>query len=48
MTFREWLDFNFYPDFDPSGLSDEEYYELEYEYYADLDELQSEDEEEFD
>ena len=32
MTFREWLDFNFYPDFDPSGLSDEEYYQLEEEY----------------
>ena len=29
MTFREWLDETFYPDFDPSGLSDEEYYELE-------------------
>jgi len=29
MTFREWLDWTFWPDFDPSGLTDEEYYELE-------------------
>ena len=29
MTFREWLDMAFYPDYDPSDLSDPEYYELE-------------------
>ena len=29
MSFREWLDENYYPGFDPSGLSDEEYWELE-------------------
>ena len=29
MTFREWLDLTYYPDFDPSGLTDEEYYDLE-------------------
>lgn len=29
MSFREWLDYNFYEGFDTSGLSDEEYYELE-------------------
>lgn len=29
MTFREWLDLTFFPDFDPSGLSDGEYYDLE-------------------
>lgn len=29
MTFRDWLDWKFYPDFDVSGLTDEEYYELE-------------------
>ena len=29
MTFKEWLDLTFYPEFDPSGLSDEEYYALE-------------------
>ena len=29
MTFIEWLDQTFYPDFDVSGLSDSEYYELE-------------------
>jgi len=33
-TFREWLDNKFYPGFDASGLSDEEYYELEDEYNA--------------
>lgn len=34
MTFQEWLDWIFYPDFDASGLSDAEYYALEDEYYA--------------
>ncbi len=29
MTFREWLNYYYYEGFDPSGLSDEEYYELE-------------------
>ena len=29
LTFREWLDKNFYPGFDVCSLSDEEYYELE-------------------
>lgn len=29
MTFREWLDLTFYPEFDPSGVSDEEFYALE-------------------
>ena len=31
MSFREWLDFTYYPGFyeAASGLSDEEYYELE-------------------
>jgi len=28
-TFKEWLESVFYEGFDPSGLSDEEYYELE-------------------
>ena len=34
MSFREWLDKNYYEGFDPSGLSDEEYYELEDQFYA--------------
>lgn len=33
MSFQEWLDFRFYPGFDASGLSDEEWYELEDEYH---------------
>ncbi len=28
MSFQEWLDKTYYEGFDPSGLSDEEYYEL--------------------
>lgn len=32
MSFREWLDFTYYEGFDPSGLSDEEYWELEDNY----------------
>lgn len=36
MTFREWLDFTFYPGFDADGLSDEEYYELEDLYYKEV------------
>ena len=35
MTFRDWLDTTYYPGFDPSGLSDDEYWELEDRYYAD-------------
>lgn len=34
MTFREWLEKTFYEGFDPSDLSDEEYYELEDIYNA--------------
>lgn len=36
MTFNEWLDFTRYEGFSEqvSGLSDEEYYELEDEYRA--------------
>ena len=37
MTFREWLDETFYPGFDASGLSDEEYFELEDEYYKEVE-----------
>ena len=44
MTFREWLDFNFYPDFDASGLSDEEFYELEEDYQNEMDLMDEEDE----
>ena len=29
MSFEEWLNREYYEGFDPSGLSDEEYYELE-------------------
>ena len=29
MTFLEWCEITFYPGFDPSGLTDDEYYELE-------------------
>ena len=36
MTFREWLDFTYYPDFDPSGLSDEEFYECEEDYLHEM------------
>ena len=35
MSFREWLDKNYYEGFDPSSLSDEEYYELEEMYQND-------------
>ena len=45
MTFREWLDFNFYPDFDPSGLSDEEFYEMEEDYQNEMNLMDEEDEE---
>ena len=34
MDWREWLDANYGTGFDPSGLSDEEYYELEDRYVA--------------
>ena len=34
LTFQDWLDKTFYPGFDPTDLSDEEYYELEDAYYA--------------
>lgn len=44
-SFREWLDFNFYPGFDISGLTDEELYRLEDEYYEDQLEEDEEDEE---
>ena len=37
MSFREWLDKTFYPGFDASGLSDEEYYELEDAYKEETD-----------
>lgn len=32
-TFNEWLEDVFYKGFDPSGLSDDEYYELEDAFY---------------
>lgn len=32
LTFREWLDKTYYEGFDPSGLSDDEYWELEFRY----------------
>lgn len=38
MSFLEWLETVFYPDFDPSGLSDEEYYELEDQYNREMEE----------
>jgi len=40
MSFKEWLDFTFYPGFSvaASELSDEEYYELEDAYQAYLQE----------
>ena len=34
MSFQEWLDKTYYEGFDPSGLSDEAYYELEDQFYA--------------
>ena len=34
MSFQEWLDKTYYPGFDASGLSDDEYYELEDTYNA--------------
>lgn len=34
--FQEWLNEKFYEGFDPSGLSDEEYYELEDEYMKEV------------
>ena len=34
MSFQEWLDKTYYEGFDLSGLSDEEYYELEDQFYA--------------
>ena len=45
MTFREWLDFNFYPEFEPSGLSDEEFYEMEEDYMNEMNLMDEEDEE---
>ena len=38
MSFHEWLDKTYYEGFDPSGLSDEEYYELEDQFYAEQEE----------
>ena len=35
---QEWLDKTYYEGFDPSGLSDEEYYELEDQFYAEQEE----------
>ena len=37
LSFQEWLDWEYYEGFDPSGLSDDEYYELEDAYYRYLD-----------
>lgn len=37
MTFQEWLNKTYYEGFDASGLSDEEYYELEDLYYAEME-----------
>lgn len=34
MSFEEWLNRNFYEGFDPTDLSDEEYWELEDLYHA--------------
>ena len=42
MTFREWFDYNYGIGFDPSGLSDEEYMELEDRYYEDKEEYEAE------
>ena len=39
MSFREWVDENLYPGFDLSGLTDDEFYELEDRYYADREEV---------
>ena len=37
LSFRAWLDFNFWPGFDADGLSEDEYSELLYAYYDELD-----------
>lgn len=40
MSFKEWLDFTYYPGFSEAasgGLSDEEYYELEDAYRRDME-----------
>lgn len=37
MTFREWLDKTYYVGFDPSGLSDEDYMDLEDRYNAEME-----------
>ena len=42
MSFRDWLNANYYDGFDPSGLSDEEYYELEDQYRAEVSRAQRE------
>lgn len=42
ISFRDWLDSEYYPGFDPSGLSDEEYFELEDQYRADVPRKQRE------
>lgn len=42
MSFEEWLNFNFYEGFAEdanSGLTDEEYYELEDAYYAEVEKV---------
>ena len=44
MTSQEWLDFNFYPGFDATGLTDEEFYELEEDYYNEMTLMDEEDE----
>ena len=44
MTFRDWLNKTFYEDFDASGLTDEEYHELEDLYYAEMEKENSYDE----
>ena len=38
MTFKEWLAKEFYPGFDCSGLTDEEYWELEDLYLKEVEE----------
>lgn len=32
MTFKEWLEYQYYEGFDPSGLTDTEFAELEDDY----------------
>lgn len=37
MTFQEWLNKTYYEGFDASGLSDDEYYELEDAYRREVE-----------